>query len=198
MRDQWMVVLICAFVLAMAYVQYQRSDYFHLTCIMSDVNGQKFCVRQRSKMREASDLLAETSNRLEKLVAHIKQTAPDDPITQRIAKRFDPRKIKEILPTSQYTAYSENKGEKLALCLNTSKTDSDSDLIDQNTLMYVALHEISHVGCVSVGHNDEFWNTFKWILQHAKSIGIYEPVDYKKTTKNYCDMPLTDNPLFDM
>ena len=198
MRDQWMVVLICVFVLAMAYVQYQRSDYFHLTCITSDVNGKKYCVRQRSKMREASDLLAETSNRLEKLVAHIKQTAPDDPITQRIAKRFDPRKIKEILPTSQYTAYSENKGEKLALCLNTSKTDSDSDLIDQNTLMYVALHELSHVGCVSVGHNDEFWSTFRWILQHAKSIGIYKPVDYKKTNVSYCEMPLTDNPLFDM
>ena len=31
------------------------------------------------------------------------------------------RKISETLPTSQYTAYSENKGEKLAFCTTTKK-----------------------------------------------------------------------------
>ena len=133
-----------------------------------------------------------------KLVNYIKASDPDNPITRRIVTRFDPNQIKEILPTSKYTAYSENKGEKLALCLNKKKSDSESELIDDNTLMYVALHEISHVGCASVGHNDEFWNTFKWVLERAKQLGIYKPVDYKNNNAQYCEMALTDNPLYDL
>ena len=38
-----------------------------------------------------------------------------------MAKKFNPRKISETLPTSEFTAYSENKGEKLAFCTTTTK-----------------------------------------------------------------------------
>ena len=35
---------------------YYDNDYFHLKCIVSDVNGKKYCVRERAKIQEASDL----------------------------------------------------------------------------------------------------------------------------------------------
>ena len=38
-------------------------------------------------------------------------------ITKRLEKGYNPKRIMETLPTSQYTAYSENKGEKIAFCL---------------------------------------------------------------------------------
>lgn len=78
------------------------------------------------------------------------------------------------------TAYSENKGEKLAFCLNKKKED-DNNLIDINTLTFVAIHELSHIMTVSIGHKQEFWQNFKFLLENAKTANIYEPIDYKKT-----------------
>jgi len=94
-----------------------------------------------------------------------------------------PRKIKKIIPTSEYTAYSENKGEKIAFCLGDDKEDLDN-LIEQNTLMFVALHELSHLATKSIGHTKDFWDNFKFILQESEKIGIYAPVDYKNIKTN--------------
>ena len=37
---------------------------------------------------------------------------PENEDVQRLVQKFNPTKISETLPTSEYTAYSENKGEK--------------------------------------------------------------------------------------
>jgi hypothetical protein len=197
MNEQIFVLITVVFVLYVSYSMYSESDYFQLKCIIADANSKKYCVREREKLQEAASLLADVSDRLETLVRNMSRDAPDDPLVQRIAQKFDARKIKEILPTSEYTAYSENKGEKLALCLNEVKEDAESKLIDRNTLMYVAMHELTHVGTVSVGHGKEFWQNFKTIIEYAVKYKLYEPVDYKKQNQLYCGMNLTDNPYFD-
>ena len=107
------------------------------------------------------------------------------------------KKIVETLPTSEYTAYSENKGEKLAFCLDTKK-GGNSNLIDLNTLTYVGLHELAHIMSKSIGHTPEFWDNFRFLLVEGKKIGIYEPVDYKKKPVRYCGMQISDNPYFDI
>ena len=111
-------------------------------------------------------------------------------------KNFNPKKIYETLPTSVYTAYSENKGEKLAFCTTTTK--EGNKLIDENTLMFVALHELSHIMTKSTGHTTEFWQNFKFLLENAVKIKIYEPVDYKKKNTKYCGMTISDNPYYDL
>ena len=113
---------------------------------------------------------------------------------QRLTKNFNPQSIVETLPNSEHTAYSENKGEKIAFCLNTTK-DGDK-LIDQNTLMFVSIHELAHTMTESVGHTDEFWNNFKFLLENASKINIYRPVDYSKHPTSYCGMTINENPLF--
>ena len=100
------------------------------------------------------------------------------------------------LPTSELTAFSENKGEKIAFCLNTTK--EGNKLIDINTLTFVALHELSHIMTVSIGHKQEFWQNFKFLLQNAKIAGIYDPINYKKNPKQYCGMNIHDNPYYDL
>ena len=64
--------------------------------------------------------------------------------------------------------------------------------------MYVAIHELSHVMTVSIGHNDEFWQNFKFLIIEAKQINIYNPVDYKKQPARYCGTNITDNPYYDV
>lgn len=183
-------------ILIISIKAYFESDYFNLKCIISDVDGRKYCVREREKMEEASDLLAKTTQNMTKLVNHLKEKYPTRSNVKRLVKNYNPRTIKETLPTSEYTAYSENKGEKIAFCLNTKK--NNNKLIDLNTLTYVALHEMGHVASETIGHNDEFWNNFKFLLNEAVTINIYKPIDYKTESVSYCGMELTDNPYYDM
>ena len=102
----------------------------------------------------------------------------------------------ETLPTSEYTAFSENKGEKLAFCLNKQR-EGVSNMIDEHTLMFVALHELSHIATKSIGHKTEFWDNFKFLLQNAKESGVHVPEDYKKKPIEYCGMEIKDNPYYD-
>lgn len=176
---------------------FRESDYFNLKCIISDVDGKKYCVRERGKLEMAADLLAETTVNMKKLVKHCGDKYPNRDNVTRLVEGFNPRRIQETLPTSEFTAYSENKGEKIAFCLDKKKSGKGG-LIDKNTLMFVAIHELAHVATESIGHTDEFWQNFRFLLQEAEELNIYHPVDYAKTPKEYCGMEITDNPYFDL
>lgn len=178
------------------YLYINNLSEFQLKCIVSDEDGNKYCVRERSKIDEAADLLAKTTQKCKQLVEYMKNKYPDKDNVKRLVDGFNPKKIMETLPTSKFTAYSENKGEKIAFCLNKEKHDNDN-LIDESTLTFVAIHELSHVMTVSIGHKSEFWENFKFLLENAKEAGIHEPVDYKQQPKEYCGMKIHDNPYYD-
>jgi hypothetical protein len=188
--------IIMGFVLLMCLKIYQESDTFNLRCIVSDVDGNKYCVRERSKIKLVADLLARVTNKLKILVEHMKVKYPERDNVKRLVKGFKPKKIYEILPTSKYTAYSENKGEKLAFCV--TKKKHGQSLIDENTLTFVALHELSHIATESIGHTTEFWTNFKFILKEAVKKNLYNPINYKENPTSYCSMKITDNPYYDM
>ena len=194
--NDWFGYFIILFVVGFIIKIYFESDMFHLKCIVSDEDGNTYCVRETPKLELVADLLARTTEKLKQLVAYLKEEYPNRENVKRLAEKFNPRKISETLPTSKYTAYSENKGEKLAFCTTTTK--DGSKLIDENTLSFVAIHELGHVMTESVGHTKEFWQNFKFLLKNAVKIGIYEPIDYKKKPKNYCGMQITDNPYYDL
>jgi predicted metal-dependent hydrolase len=94
---------------------------------------------------------------------------------------------------SKHTSYSINKGEKVVICLRSK--DEKKELIDPNTIMFVTLHELSHIMTKSVGHTDEFWDNFRFILKEAVKNNIYNCVDYKRNPQKYCGIEVTDNPI---
>jgi hypothetical protein len=185
-----------AFVLFFCLVIYYQSDAYNLKCIISSEDGNRYCVREREKLELAANLLAKVTQKMKDMVNYMNSKHPEDPRTKRLVKGFNPQKISETLPTSELTAYSENKGEKIAFCLNTTK--SGNKLIDINTLTFVALHELSHIMTESVGHKQDFWQNFKFLLGNAKEAGIYDPIDYKNNPKQYCGMDINDNPYYDL
>ena len=186
------VLVICI------YNYFVNSDEFQLKCVVSGIDGNKYCVRERSKLKKAADLLAKTTDKCKKLVEYVYNKYPENEVCQRLKSGFNPQHVVETLPTSEYTAYSENKGEKIAFCLNPKKNEDLDDLIDEHTLMFVAIHELSHVGTKSIGHKTDFWDNFKFLLVEAKEAGIHEPMDYKKKPTEYCSMPIKDNPFYDI
>lgn len=186
---------LIALILYICFRIYNESIYFNLKCIISDVDGKKYCVRERAKLEMAADRLAKVNGNMETLVKHCGEIFPDRKNVKRLVEGYNPQKIYETLPTSEYTAYSQNKGEKIAFCLDTEK--NGGNLIDMNTLTFVAIHELAHIATVSIGHTEEFWSNFKFLLQEATKINIYEPIDYKNKPKRYCGMTITDNPYYD-
>ena len=104
--------LVMLFIIGFILKIYFESDMFHLKCIVSDEDGNTYCVRETPKLELVADLLARVTSKLKELVEYMKEKYPSRENVQRLAKNFNPQKISETLPTSTYTAYSENKGEK--------------------------------------------------------------------------------------
>ena len=201
----WLLLLLAALVVGVSAYMYffWDTDEMQLKCVISDVDGNRYCVRDQAKVHEAADVLARVTDKCKALVAHLEATTtsssshPGDKRVKRLVANFNPQKIMETLPTSEHTAYSENKGEKIAFCLHVDN-DETSPLIDEDTLTFVALHELAHVATESVGHTPEFWENFKFLLTSAREAGIHNPVDYKRRPQKYCGMQIQDNPYFDM
>jgi len=193
-KSDILVYVIIGFVILICLKVYSESDVYNLKCIVSTVDGNKYCVREREKINDAANLLATVTEKCKALVVYLKEKHSNDDDVKRLIDGFNPKKISETLPTSELTAYSENKGEKIAFCLNKKK--NGTKLIDINTLTFVAIHELSHIMTKSIGHKQEFWQNFKFLLQQAKAAGLYTPVDYEKKPESYCGMTITDSPYF--
>ena len=149
-------IILIIFIIIIAVKLYLDSDSFNLRCIISDVNGNTYCVRDRNKIELAADRLAIVNNNLNKLVNHLSKKYPEKDNVQRLINGYNPKKI------------------------------------------YEALHEVSHIATKSIGHTDEFWQNFKFMITEAKAINIYTPVDYKKNAARYCGMNISDNPYYDV
>jgi len=67
-------------------------------------------------------------------------------------------------------SYTINK-KKIYLCLK----DDKGDYYDMNMLIYVAIHELSHVLCDEIGHTPKFHQIFQENLEKAIQLGIYDP-----------------------
>lgn len=196
MKQNLLFYVFIALLLFVCLRIYYESDAFQLKCVIATEDGNKYCVRDREDVNGAVQLLRTVIDKCKKIVKYMEKKHPDKECVKRLVKGFNPSRISETLPTSELTAYSENKGEKLAFCLNKEK--NGKELIDINTLTFVALHELSHIMTKSQGHTQEFWFNFKFLLENAKEANIYQPVDYKKKPTEYCGMDIHDNPYYDL
>ena len=117
-------IILFSIIVLIVYLYINNLSEFQLKCIVSDEDGNKYCVRERSRIDDAADLLAKTTQKCKQLVEYMKNKYPDKENVKRLVDGFNPKKIMETLPTSKFTAYSENKGEKIAFCLNKQKNGS--------------------------------------------------------------------------
>ena len=114
---------------------------------------------------------------------------------ERLVKNFNPNKISETTPDAKYTSYSVNKGEKIVMCIRNKKT-ANQDIINLNTLMFVALHETAHLMTKSVGHHPEFWDNFRILINIAvdPKVNVYKEVDFNIYPEPYCGMTINSVP----
>lgn len=187
----YLVLLFLIILVAwLAYDTYYQGSFEY---IVSTVDNSLYKVMSLPDKQNAADLLANIRENIVTLTEHLQKAYQDDERTERIVVRFDPSNISEGSNRTEYTSYSVNKGQKIVFCLR-SKNENNK-LVDINTMMFVALHEIAHVATKSEGHTDEFWANFKWLLEEAVNIGIYKKQDYKEKPVKYCGVNITETPL---
>ena len=177
---------IIVIILVLVFFMHYESKYSELTYVTSSIDKDQYLVRNREDKEEAAD------KNLVSIVTFLKKNNMSDPKVRRLVKKYRPSKISESLPNTNYTSYSVNKGEKLVFCIRSKKNHK---LIDINTMMFVAIHELAHVMTKSVGHTEEFWANMRYLLKKGIKIGVYKPVDYKKNPVPYCGTEITDSPL---
>lgn len=165
----------------------------NLEKVKSSMDGHEYLVQSLPDKAEAANLLAKIRAGLEKVVSHLQKISPQDPRTKQILAQFKSDRIQEGTEKSKYTSYSINKGERIVFCLRSR--DEKQALVDENTMMFVALHELAHIGTESTGHTQEFWDNFSWILEEAIQVGAYTQQDFKKKPVKYCGTEITSSPL---
>jgi predicted metal-dependent hydrolase len=184
-------ILIFSIIVISGFLSYSIFFSDNLEKVKSTVDDQYYLVQNREDSLDAANLIANIRSKLEILVEHLIKTHPADDIRiQMLKQNFKPEKIKEGDEKSGYTSYSINKGEQIVLCLR----NKDS-LVDMNTMLFVVLHELAHLATESIGHEPEFWENFKWILEESINIGIYTKKDYSKESVEYCGMSISTTPL---
>jgi hypothetical protein len=61
--------------------------------------------------------------------------------------------------------------------------------------MFVTLHELAHVGTDEIGHGKEFGEFFKFLLEQAIKVGVYNYTNYSNSPQEYCGINITKSPL---
>ena len=178
---------------AMAYKQGSH-DMAHVT---STVDGHKYIVRNLPDKQEAADRLARTRAKLMRLMRDLQQSDPEKPFVKQMVRNFDadPSRFSESTPDASYTSYSVNKGEKVYMCLR--QRNEREELVDENVITFVSLHELAHIGTADIGHTPNFWNNFGWLLKRAEAIQIYQFQDFAAHPVEYCGIRITDQPTYD-
>jgi hypothetical protein len=145
----------------------------------------------------AADLMAKIRLKIKKLKLHLEATYPDKPQVQML-KKFDAEahRLGESTPDDEFTSFSVNKGEEVHFCLR-QRENSNEELVQENIVTFVGIHELGHIITKSIGHEPEFWNNFGWLLQESERIGIYKHQNFAAHPVSYCGMKITDEPTYD-
>lgn len=190
----FVLVLILIILLSIIYIVFKNNyENDNMIYILSNIDGKRYWVRNLLDKEKSANTLAKIRENIVKLVDYLKQNSDKFPkklsYIKDLIKRTKVINIMETPKDDKFTSYTVNKGEKIVFCLRHKVINT---IHDMNTLMYVVIHELAHVGCPEYGHTPLFKKIFKFLLKQSVKIGIYIPVDYTVLPQNYCGMVINE------
>lgn len=192
MTESLFIIILLFLIIIFKYIYGLEIEYVEASLYTK----KRYLVRKLPNNIIASNKLAEIEYKLNLLINRlINEINQDNQYYQYIKvinDKFKYTTIKESSAYSKYTSYSINKGEELVFCLRSKKTN---ELHDINELLYVAIHEIAHIGCPEIGHTQLFYDINKFLLKKAIDYNIYILKDYRETKDEYCGLILSNNIL---
>jgi predicted metal-dependent hydrolase len=160
----------------------------------SSIDEQFYLVQNRNDRSQIANKLCFIKKNFQKIIKYLKENIDDYPENRDdINVLLNRTKIINIQERpeheTEYTSYTVQKGKVLVFCMRSNFLHS---IHDNNTIMYVAIHELAHVMSSGYGHGDEFVKNFKFLLNISTIINVYEPINYSKTPQEYCGMTIEE------
>jgi len=195
-----LLISIIAFVVIIKLIGQLLPDVEYIT---SDIDDETYLVRELDDAEYASNILAHLRKDLIDFISYLKNNtymSATDEMKVKIDRLYDivlpnlsSNNFSESTPSTKYTSYTVNK-TKLYFCLRQTGTDQ---FVDYNTVMFVALHELTHMMNEEYDPNHEngFWDDMKYIVKKAIENGIYVYQPYDKMPEDYCGIVIDDTPL---
>lgn len=162
----------------------------NLILLVDNIIDKEFNQSNNNKIEKIEKIDQESI--LNKTKININNNSNYNDYLKKIKKKLKTVKISESSIDTSYTSYSINKGEELVFCI---RSKIDGKIHDINELMYVAVHEIAHIGCPEVGHTDLFREINYYLLNKAKEYKLYNLINYEQTPLEYCGLTLNNNLL---
>ena len=200
--------LIIIFIIVLVYLLYtQYLNFNEIRYIKSDIDGITYMIRRGNNktaefLKESADTLAMINIRIEKLIKYLVDKYKNDTtkyyFIKKLKENYSSYMISEAAIDPRYTTYTIDKND-LHVCLRTR--DTNEQLYDINTLMYVILHELGHYanytpeGIPIMGHGSQFKYIFSFLTQEAINIGIYQYKNYHLDPKEYCGIKINSSIL---
>jgi hypothetical protein len=160
--------------------------------VKSSVDGKYYLVQDKKDKQVVADELATIKKNIKTLVEYMLKHSPDKykSYIEHLNSKLNSVIITENIKDFKYTSYSVNKGEELVFCMRSRDKNKNGEKHNFNLIMYVVLHEISHIACPEYGHTDLFKDIFQYITKSAVDIGIYTPIDFEHNPTEYCGMTI--------
>lgn len=172
--------------IAIAYLVITRAGPTRF--VRSDFDGKPHPVLNTANCKAAADVLALLEANARRLLVECETFVPGDRRFANIRRRWSGT-LREI-DGSDNIAYSVGKRD-VSICVRRP----DGTVEDFNDVMFVLLHELSHIANDSYGHNEEFWDTFQFVLEVAERTGIYRFEDYGRRAVKVCGKEISTTPL---
>jgi hypothetical protein len=183
---------ILVLVASVLYI-FTRTNQNEATYVKSPLNNKEYFVQNIDEKENAAYLLSVVETNIKTFKTYLGQNMNTYPEYKPYIKQFCDRVKNLVLyenkPGSKYTSYTINKGEEMALCLRSK----NGQLHDPNLIMYVVLHELSHIACPEIDHTELFKKIFKFFITVAVQLGIYQNVNYQLDPVEYCGMTINEN-----
>lgn len=189
------LIAIIIVVIIISLIILIRTEKHEVVYVRSNIDGNTYLVRDLPDKQEASDMLSQIKININKIVEELYNNKDSkykdfkDNIEQ-LKTRIQNVIINESSGDSEYTSYSVNKGEQLVFCL---RSKYDGNFHDLNLMMYVTLHEISHIASPTYGHDDNFKRIFAFITKVAIDNGIYKKIDFYNDNREYCGLTISES-----
>lgn len=195
--DRKMFIFILFVLVAIAHNAYQTINMKKI----QGADGNTYMVRDVDDKLQAVQTLVTLRQKLISLIDYVynKLSKSSDPTSIKYLPYV--RKIKEKLPYvtiketpahTSYTSFSVNKGQELNFCIRSKKNNSMHHI---NDLLYVAIHEIAHIGCPEIGHTKLFYDINIFLLKQAVEFNMYQYTNYDSRPIEYCGIDLNHSVL---
>ncbi len=181
---EWLILLIILLILWYFFLY----DYRGMKREPISPN-KSYYVLNHTDSKDASKLLHSVVEDATKLVKHLQYNYPNHEGVKLLVKRFNPNTISEGNPNHKDFTYTENKGEKIVICLR----NPNMEFHNKNLIMFPVIHELSHLCDPNYdnSHGTVFRGCFKFFLDEAEKIGIITKPDYNVNPKQYCGMTIS-------